>query len=125
MSNSRENLFGEALRELRQTSKTRLNTLRDVMDWSKSYLMDLEKGRSAPPKPELVKKLCDAMNRPDKTQEMLRLAAVSRSKIELIIKDASPQKTQTAAVLMRSWGDLDDEKLKLIENIIIEGMENE
>lgn len=117
MSNEERNGFGRALRAYRQSKKAHIGEFVEKLGWSKSYLMDLEMGRSAPPKKEKIKTICDLLGVPDKYTELLALATTYSSRVALQVDD---KKRPLAALLARDWGDLTDEKIQKLQRILEE-----
>ena len=87
-------LFGSKLRELRQGSEKTIDEICLSTGFSKSYLMDLESGRSRPPRIVVIKLLaeCFGLDK-DKTIDLVKTAILSSGRVVI-----QPEK---------GWGDED------------------
>lgn len=87
-------LFGLKLREIRQGSGKTIDQICFDTGFSKSYLMDLESGRSRPPRIGVIKMLaeCFGLDK-DKTIDLVKTAILSSGRVVI-----QPEK---------GWGDED------------------
>lgn len=115
-----DNIFGEELRRIRKGSPVLLKDLCAEMGWSKTYIMGLEKGRSAPPRPEKIRKLCDVLGRLDLYATLLNCSLKTKGKLELSLEDASDLKFDLATLLTEHWDTLDEKTQKALCAVLIE-----
>lgn len=107
--------FGTVIRELRWASGKSISQITKGMNWSKSYLMELESGRSSPPTKDKIDKLANILG-----IDSFYLFAASiqdRGKITLPISN-KPKQAQFAALLFCSWNDIDETQIEEIEGIL-------
>jgi transcriptional regulator with XRE-family HTH domain len=75
-----------------------------MMYWSVSYLSDIERGRRAPPQPEMIRLLADVIGPPD---GLLALASIDRGRIEIPMTGDELADEVAIAMSIR-WGQLSE-----------------
>jgi transcriptional regulator with XRE-family HTH domain len=99
--NVSETPFGAELRRLRRAANLTLVDLAAAADCSVVYVSQVERGDKSPPTPQKIEAMLRRIGCPQRTEEMLALAARSRRAIEIGLKDKSAEETDMLLALQR------------------------
>ena len=113
--------FGERLRALRQERGLQLKDMAVALGVSSTYLSALEHGRRSRPNWSFVQRVIHYFNIIwDEADELQRLAELSDPRISLKTSGLSPKATELANRLARDIGELSDEDLSRLLDVLNE-----
>ena len=119
------NEFGDLLRALRVAVHVSLGELSRFLEVSVTYLSDVERGTRPPLTVERIEKAALLLElSPQRTLQLLEVAARTRGVFELTASNLSPTGSQVGATLMRGWPRYSEEELQKLA-IFLEGLEEE
>jgi transcriptional regulator with XRE-family HTH domain len=111
--------FGAKLRALREARGLTLTRLATDLGLSAAYLSALEHGKRPRPTPGLVRQICGYFGIIwDDADEMQALARRSRPKVTIDTGGLSPLATEFANLLAERVGDLDEERLQALTDLV-------
>jgi len=113
--------FGERLRALREERGLTLKDMAVALGVSSTYLSALEHGRRSRPNWSFVQRVIHYFNIIwDEADELQRLAELSDPRISLKTSGLSPKATELANRLARNIGELSDEDLSRLLDVLNE-----
>ena len=113
--------FGERLRALREERGLQLKDMAVALGVSTTYLSALEHGRRSRPNWSFVQRVIHYFNIIwDEADELQRLAELSDPRISLKTSGLSPKATELANRLARDIGELSDEDLSRLLDVLNE-----
>ncbi len=113
--------FGERLRALREERGLQLKDMAVALGVSRTYLSALEHGRRSRPNWSFVQRVIHYFNIIwDEADELQRLAELSDPRISLKTSGLSPKATELANRLARDIGELSDEDLSRLLDVLNE-----
>lgn len=113
--------FGERLRTLREERGLQLKDMAVALGVSSTYLSALEHGRRSRPNWSFVQRVIHYFNIIwDEADELQRLAELSDPRISLKTSGLSPKATELANRLARDIGELSDEDLSRLLDVLNE-----
>ncbi|MBW8618015.1 MAG: helix-turn-helix transcriptional regulator [Hyphomicrobiales bacterium] len=113
--------FGERLRALREERGLQLKDMAVALGVSSTYLSALEHGRRSRPNWSFVQRVIHYFNIIwDEADELQRLAELSDPRISLKTSGLSPKATELANRLARDIGELSDEDLSRLLDVLNE-----
>ena len=113
--------FGERLRALREERGLQLKDMAVALGVSSTYLSALEHGRRSRPNWSFVQRVIHYFNIIwDEADELQRLAELSDPRISLKTSGLSPKATELANRLAREIGELTDEDLSRLLDVLNE-----
>lgn len=113
--------FGERLRALREERGLQLKDMAVALGVSSTYLSALEHGRRSRPNWSFVQRVIHYFNIIwDEADELQRLAELSDPRISLKTSGLSPKATELANRLARNIGELSDEDLSRLLDVLNE-----
>lgn len=100
--------------------------LAEVLDVSVAYMSAIERGTRNPPNARDIEKLLKKLKCPERLNEVVRLAAMSRRSVEISLEnsDADVADMLTALARRREEGTLTPEEAKMILRILNEPPQN-
>jgi len=111
------NEFGELLRQARTKAGRTMGDLAEHLGVSVAYVSDVERGTRAPLTAQRLARAVELLEIED-PDALVIAAAQSRGAFELEATDVSAKAKEVGAALMRGWGDLSDDELELIANVL-------
>ncbi|OFX08630.1 MAG: transcriptional regulator [Alphaproteobacteria bacterium RIFOXYD12_FULL_60_8] len=113
--------FGAKVRELRGAKNITLKTMAKDLHISSAYLSALEHGKRGRPSPGLVMEICGYLGLIwDDAEAMKELAALSQPKILVDTSGLSPKATELANRLAREIGEMSEEQIETLLNVLKE-----
>lgn len=113
--------FGKRLRTLREERGLQLKDMAVALGVSSTYLSALEHGRRSRPNWSFVQRVIHYFNIIwDEADELQRLAELSDPRISLKTSGLSPKATELANRLARDIGELSDEDLSRLLDVLNE-----
>lgn len=111
--------FGARLREIREARGMTLKAMAAAIGVSPAYLSALEHGRRGRPTWDLLQRIIGHLNIIwDEAEELERLADLSHPRIVIDTEGLSPKATELANRLAERIGDLQDETLDRLIDLI-------
>lgn len=110
--------FGIALNALRRSKNIDQKSLAQMVGMHHCHLSSIENGRTSPPKPKTLDRLCHLLQLTDsETEQLLAAAQLSRRTIKLP-NGISLDEYKFVAVLAQRLGSLTSEELEAMNNIL-------
>ena len=111
--------FGARLREIREARGMTLKSMAAAIGVSPAYLSALEHGRRGRPTWDLLQRIIGHLNIIwDEAEELERLADLSHPRIVIDTEGLSPKATELANRLAERIGDLQDETLDRLIDLV-------
>ena len=111
--------FGARLREIREARGITLKAMAAAIGVSPAYLSALEHGRRGRPTWDLLQRIIGHLNIIwDEAEELERLADLSHPRIVIDTEGLSPKATELANRLAERIGDLQDETLDRLIDLV-------
>lgn len=112
----RNKTFGEMVRDLRVKKKMHLSRLAEALNCSVVYVSDIERDRRNPPSFDKIITIAETLG--VDPNQLLKLAAQTKKKVELEIDNVDEKRESTALMLARSWKKLEDDEIEEIKKIL-------
>ena len=110
--------FGTLLRRLRKAKKLTLGDVAERLDYTIAYVSDVERTKRAPFTDDKLQVLAELL---DCDLEDFRRAAKLTKGVTLDTVDGSDAEQEAALALARTWGRIDDDKLRKIIELLGDG----
>lgn len=118
--NPRRSPYGARLRQLRNEAGLNLEDLAQVIGCTIVHMSSIERGERSPPDDRKTWKLLKRMGKEDLFEDFVILAAKSRKRVEISLKDKPTKVTNILVALARGCdeGELDNHDFEQIRAIV-------